>query len=118
MGFNVVVVENDTQLAKSLTSQFHSIHFLRSGEELRERVSKNRPEAVILDMEQSCLSDIRSLRHDFPWLPILCTHRLPDEELWVAALEAGASEFCANDEVQGVLTGILRKANRTRRAVA
>jgi hypothetical protein len=43
---------------------------------------------------------------------------VPDEELWVAALEAGASEFCANDEVQGVLTGILRHADRVRRAVA
>jgi DNA-binding NarL/FixJ family response regulator len=110
MGLDVVVVERDSRVAKSLSSHFHSVHLTRSGEELRERVAKNRPEAVILDMEQSRLADVRSLRQDFPSLPILCTHRVPDEELWVAALDAGASDVCSTEDIQQVLTSVLRNA--------
>jgi DNA-binding NarL/FixJ family response regulator len=119
MGFNVVVVESDSRVTQSLSSsQFHPVHSTRSGDELRERVAKNRPEAVILDMEYSRLTDVRDLRHDFPSLPIVCTHRAPDEELWIAAMEAGASDVCAADDVRDVLTSALRSAPLPRNAVA
>ncbi len=112
MGFSVVVVEHDASVAKSLagelSSHFHSITLTRSGEELRERVARNRPQAVILDMEHSPLTDVRNLRQDFPSLPIVCTHRIPDEKLWIAALEAGATDVCRADDVQNVLTSVLR----------
>jgi|SRR5579872_3276249 len=109
MGFNVVVVESDPMVVKSISSRFHSVYLTRSGEELRERVAKNKPEAVILDMEYSRLTDVQSLRQDFPSLPIVCTHRIPDEELWIAALEAGASDVCRTDDVHTAVTSVLRK---------
>jgi DNA-binding response OmpR family regulator len=122
MGFNVVVIEGDAGVAKALSgrlsSHFRSIHLARSGEELRERVAKNRPEAVILDMEYSRLSDVRNLRNDFPSLAIVCTHRIPDEELWVAALDAGASDVCRTDDVQNVLSTVLRNVAVAKSAVA
>jgi CheY-like chemotaxis protein len=122
MGFNAVVVESDPRVAKtlagSLSSHFHSIHLARSGEELRERVAKNRPEVVILDMEHSRLADLRNLHNDFPSLPIVCTHRIPDEQLWIDALEAGATDVCAVDDVQNVLTSALRSVAAAKAAVA
>jgi len=122
MGFSAIVLESDPMVAQSLagglSSHFHSIHFTRSGEELRERVAKNRPEVVILDMESSRLSDVRNLHHDFPTLPIVCTHRLPDDQLWIAALEAGASDVCASDDVQNVLTSVLRSVAMAKCAAA
>jgi DNA-binding NarL/FixJ family response regulator len=118
MGLNVVVVESDIRVTRSLSSHFHSVQMARSGEELRERVAKSRPGAVILDMEQSRLSDIRNLRHDFPSLPIVCTHRVPDEELWLAALDAGADDVCSTDDVQGVVDSVLRRAGESSHAVA
>jgi DNA-binding response OmpR family regulator len=112
MGFTVVVFESDPKVAQSLagglSSHFHSVQLTRSSDELRERVAKNRPAVVILDMEYSRLTDVRKLRHDFPSLPIVCTHRLPDEELWIAALEAGASDVCRAGDVNNVLTSVLR----------
>jgi DNA-binding response OmpR family regulator len=111
MGFNILVVENDPQVARSLSSLFHAVQLIRSGEELRERIARNRPQAVVLDMEQSRLSDIRNLRHEFPSLPIVCTHRIPDEKLWVAALDAGASDVCSTEDVQNVLASLLRNAS-------
>jgi DNA-binding response OmpR family regulator len=118
MGFNVVVVESDAKVVQSISSFFHSISLAHSGNELRERVAKSRPEAVILDMEQSRLSDVRTLREEFPLLPILCTHRIADEELWVAALEAGASDVCSNDDVQNALASVLRDSPRAKKAAA
>jgi DNA-binding response OmpR family regulator len=122
MGFSIVVVERDAGVAQSLAGalspHFHSIHLTRSGDELRERVAKNRPEAVILDMECSCLNDVRDLRNDFPSLPIVCTHRIPDEELWIAALEAGADDVCRTNDVPNVLTSVLRSVAVAKSAVA
>jgi DNA-binding response OmpR family regulator len=112
MGFSVVVLENDPRLAQSLagelSSHFNSVQVTRSEDELRERIARNRPAAVILDMESSRLTDVRNLRRDFPTLPIVCTHRVPDEELWIAALEAGASDVCPADDVPNVLSSVLR----------
>ncbi len=122
MGFNAVVVESDPRVAKTLagglSSHFHSIHLARSGEDLHERVANNRPEVVILDMEYSRLADLRNLHHDFPSLPIVCTHRIPDEQLWIAALEAGATDVCAVDDVQNVLTSALRGMAAAKAAAA
>jgi DNA-binding response OmpR family regulator len=122
MGVSVVVLETDPGVAKSLagklSSHFHAVHVTRSGDELRERVTKSRPEAVVLDMENSRLTDVSSLRHDFPLLPIVCTHRLPDEELWIAALEAGASDVCQSNDVQNVLTSVLRSVAVAKAATA
>jgi len=112
MGFSVVVLESDPRVAQALadglSSHFHAVHLTRSGEELRERIANNRPEVVILDIEHSRLTDVRSLHDDFPSLAIVCTHRIPDEDLWTAALEAGASDVCPADDVKSVLNSILR----------
>jgi DNA-binding response OmpR family regulator len=112
MGFSVVVLESDPKLAQSLagglSSHFKSVQVTQSEGELRERIARTRPEAVSLDMEFSRLTAVRNLRRDFPTLPIVCTHRLPDEELWIAALEAGASDVCPADDVPNVLSSVLR----------
>jgi DNA-binding NarL/FixJ family response regulator len=112
MGFSVVVLESDPKLAQSLagglSSHFNPIHLTHTRDELRERISGNRPEVVILDMEYSRLTDVRSLHQDFPTLPIVCTYRVPDDEIWIAALEAGASDVCPAGDVKNVLNSALR----------
>lgn len=122
MGFTAVVLESDSRLAQSLAgglaSHFNSVHLTHSGDELRARVAGSRPEVVILDMEYSRLTDVRNLHHDFPSLPIVCTYRVPDEELWVAAMEAGASDVCPADDVQNVLSSALRSVAVARSAAA
>ena len=122
MGLSVIVFESDSRVAQSLagglSSHFHSVQMTRSGAELRERVAKNRPEVVILDIEHSRLTDVRNLHDDFPSLPIVCTHRVPDEELWIAAMEAGASDVCRAGDVQNVLTSALRNVAIAKSAVA
>jgi len=122
MGYSVVVLESDLRVAQSLagklSSHFPAVHLTHSSDELRERVVRNRPEAVVLDIEYSRLADVRNLHQDFPSLPIVCTHRVPDEELWIAALEAGASDVCPADDVQNVLASVLHSVQAAKSAAA
>ena len=116
MGQSVMVLEKDPRLARSLAGGLcphFSVQLIHSREELRDQLATNHPEAVVLNIEYWRLTDVESLRHDFPQLPIVCTHRIPDEEMWKAALEAGASDICPADDVQNVLTSVLRSMAHT-----
>jgi DNA-binding response OmpR family regulator len=118
---SIVVLERDPGVARSLAGGLRphfSVHVTRSREELRANVVRNRPEAVVLNIEYWRLTDVESLHRDFPSLPIVCTHRIPDEEMWMAALEAGASDVCPADDVANVLTSVLRSTALAREAVA
>jgi DNA-binding NtrC family response regulator len=121
MGQSVVVLEKDPKVARSLAGGLRphfSVHVAQSREELRERLAKNHPEAVVLNIEYWRLTDVESLHHDFPEVPIVCTHRIPDEEMWMAALEAGASDVCPSDDVKNVLTSVRRGMALARSAAA
>lgn len=122
MGFSVVVLESDPRVAKSLagklSAHFHVVHMTRSSNELRERVAQSRPEAIVLDIENSRLSDVRNLHNDFPSLPIVCLHRVPDEQMWVDALDAGASDVCGADDAQNVVSSVLHSMNAAKEEMA
>jgi DNA-binding response OmpR family regulator len=120
MTSNVVVLESDRRVAQllagKLASKFLAVHMAHSGDELRARIASNYPEAVLLDMEHSPLADVRNLHHEFPSLPIVCMHRIADESLWIAALEAGASDVCRSDDVQSALASVLQTATHIKPA--
>ncbi len=122
MGSSVVVLESDPKVARSLagslSSHFKSVHLTRSRDELREQIAQSRPEVVIVDMEYTRLTDVRNLHQDFPSVPIVCTYRVPDDERWIAAMEAGASDVCPADDIQNVLTSALRSLALAKTAIA
>jgi DNA-binding response OmpR family regulator len=122
MGYSVIVFESNPTLGQSLagklSSHFQAVHVTRSGEELRERIANSQPQAIVVDMESSRLTDVRNLHQDFPSLPIVCLHRIPDEQLWVEALDAGASDVCQADDAQNILSSVLHSVDYARRAAA
>jgi len=121
MASSIVVLEKDPRVARSLVGGLRphfSVDVTGSREELRDKVLRNHPEAVVLNIEYWRLTDVESLHHDFPKLPIVCTHRIPDEEMWMAALEAGAADVCPSDDVGNVLTSVLRSTALSRSAAA
>jgi len=119
---SVVLLQIDPGIAKSLTasllSSFHSVHAVRSMEELRTNVLKHRAKVVILDMEMVSLPEVERLSHEFPELSVVCTHRLADEEMWTAALSAGASDICPTYDTHSILTAAVRNARRAHSAAA
>ena len=112
MGLSVVVLQKDPAIALSLAgglrSLFHSVHVAGSENELCDLVAQNPPEVAVLDVEGLQFADVEKLHQDFPSLSILCTHRVPDEEMWMAALEAGAVDVCPSYDVEAILASILR----------
>jgi CheY-like chemotaxis protein len=112
MGLSVVVLQKDPAIAQSLAgglrSLFNSVHVSGSHRELRDLVVQHFPDVAVLDVEALQFADVAKLHQDFPSLLILCTHRIPDEELWMAALEAGAVDVCPSYDVEAILASILR----------
>ncbi|HEY3972635.1 MAG TPA: hypothetical protein VGM18_06500 [Candidatus Sulfotelmatobacter sp.] len=108
-------------MARSLAGglgPYFSVHLTRRREELRDDLNRTRPEAVVLNIDEWRLADVESLHRDFPALPIVCTHRIPDDELWMAALAAGASDVCPADDVENVLTSVRRTLAHSGTALA
>jgi DNA-binding response OmpR family regulator len=122
MAQSLVVLERDPKVAQylawGLRPHFQTIHFVESRDELREKLSRDDPKALVLDIEFEQLADVKNLRRDFPKLPIVCTHRIPDEEMWTAALDAGASDVCPANDVENVLTSVLRSMALSQGAAA
>jgi len=121
MAQSVVVLEHNPGVARSLAGGLRShfsVHVTRSREELRDDVVRTQPQAVVLNLEHWLLADVESLHRDFPALPIVCTHRVPDEDMWMAALAAGASDVCPADDVTDVLTSVLRNTALARGVAA
>ncbi len=109
---NVVLLQSDSRIAQSLiaslSSSFHSVHSVRSVDELLWSVAKHRASVVILDMEMASLLDVERLAQEFPEVCVVCTHRLADEEMWTAALKAGAADVCPSHDTLGILSAALR----------
>lgn len=121
MAHSVVLLEKDPRVARSLAGGLHphfSVLVTGSHEELRDKLARHQAEAVVLNIEYWRLTDVESLHQDFPQLPIVCTHRVPDEEMWMAALSAGAADVCPSDDVDNVLTSVLRSTSLSRSAAA
>jgi DNA-binding NtrC family response regulator len=118
----VVLLQGDAAIAQSLVSalsqSFSSVKQVRSVGELRNRIAKNRAEVAILDIEATPLSEVEHLAHDFPGACIVCTHRVADEEMWAAGLQAGAADVCRANDITGIVRAALVNVGRQRSAAA
>ena len=57
------------------------------------------------------LSEVARLCHDFPAISIVCNHRLADEEMWAATLNAGAADCCPSHDTRDIVRAALRHAH-------
>lgn len=119
---NVVIANSDPTrsalLAKGLREYANQVVITNSSAELQNAISKNRADVVIADLETMAIENIRQLRSDFGNLNVVCTHRVPDEEMWASSLEAGASDCCASSDVDDVVRAALQRPYKVRRQAA
>jgi DNA-binding response OmpR family regulator len=113
---SILIAEADGKiselLATNLRTHFRDIRVVRGLSELREKLTQNEePYAVIVDLELVNFQELHEICGRYRKAPVICTHRLADEEMWVAALAAGAVDCCAPNDI----AGILRAACGTRR---
>jgi DNA-binding NtrC family response regulator len=107
---SIVIAEHDPAIAHALASSldrhFRSVRLARSLEELKSAIPRHRIDAVVADLETVALNDITEISRDLH-LPVICTHRVPDEAMWTAALNAGALDVCSNEP--GAVVAAVRK---------
>ena len=58
---------------------------------------------AVLDIEMIGLKDVQNLCTLFGDLVIVCTHRSPDNRMWMSAFNAGAVEFCHPLDLRTIL---------------
>ena len=119
---NVVLLQNDSRVAQSIVSAlantFSSVRQVQSLVELRASIAKHRAGIAILDMEAASISDLELLSREFPQACIVCTHRLADDDMWAAALNAGAADVCPPSDTGCILRAALRNGSATHSAAA
>jgi len=119
---SVALLQSDAKnirlLASSLCHHFPAIYTAWSIADLREKIVKHRAQLVIVDMEMASLSDVHLLHRDFTNVSIVCTHRLADDEMWTAALNAGASDVCPSFDTRGIVTAAIQSTALTDSAAA
>lgn len=119
---NVVLLQSDSRAAQSLVSAlantFGSVHQVQSLGELRTSIAKHRARIAILDMEAASISDVQHLSHEFPKACIVCTHRLADEDMWTAAVNAGAVDVYPPSDTRGILRTALQNVSMAQHATA
>jgi DNA-binding NtrC family response regulator len=108
---NVILLQSDSGVAQSLVSALASssasVRQVESLGELRNIIEKHVSGIAILDMESASISDVEHLSRDFPKARIVCTHRLADEDMWTAALNAGAADVCPPTDTRGIVRAAL-----------
>jgi len=106
-----------TKLAASLAPHLSGISIGTSFEETRAAIARNRAGGAVVDLETCDLGQVQQLCREFPGTNIVCTHRLADEQMWVAALSAGAVDCCYDGDVASILKAVghaaALKAKRT-----
>ena len=103
----IVIAQNDPKIAMQLTNDLHA-HFARvavarNAAELRTMLQRHEARVAVLDLELLNLEDVRELADMFDDLTIVCTHRSPDEKMWMKVMDAGAIEFCHPLDIHTIL---------------
>jgi DNA-binding response OmpR family regulator len=110
----IVVYQRDSRLAQALAStlsqHYHAVYVATSVEELRVDIARHRGDVAVIDIEESCLAEVERLHREFPQVSIVCTHRVADEEMWAAALNAGASDMCPAFDTKAIVLSAERSA--------
>jgi DNA-binding NtrC family response regulator len=104
---DVVLLQGDAKVAESLAAAlshvFGSVQQARTLREFRSLVARQQTGVAILDIEAASLAEVQRLTQEFPHSCIVCTHRLADEGMWIAALQAGALDVCASSDIPGII---------------
>jgi|ERR1041385_649232 DNA-binding NarL/FixJ family response regulator len=119
---SILLLQSDPQVAQTLTASlansFHRVHVAGSVEELRHSAAKDRPYAIIVDLETASLEDVESLKQEFQGIRVICNHRVADEEMWTRTLNAGVDDFCHSSDTRAIIMAAIPRPVTMRTAAA
>lgn len=118
---SVIVAQKSPLAANEIASRFRvrvrHVALAHSGGELRAELKRG-ADAVVLDLELVSPVELRALCEELHSIPVVATHRSPDEEMWMTCLDAGAVDCCHCKDVDGMLRAIANNVRLARHAHA
>ena len=119
---NLVVLQSDADIERllvaALTDHAKQVHATRCMAQLRHEVTQTRARIVVLDMEAVSIAEIEEFVRDFPFVTLVCNHRLADDDVWKAAMNAGAEDCYASRDTRGILNAVGVSTRRSLQAAA
>ena len=110
----ILIAQNDrfiaNRVAHGLAAHFPRVAVVENVADPSTVKQFHRARVAVLDLELFTVDSVKAIALQFCNLIIVCTHRSPDEQMWIAALNAGAVEVCHPSDIQS----ILRAARRIR----
>ncbi len=58
---------------------------------------------AVLDLDLVQVEEVRRLAGTCRNLTIVSTHRSPNDRMWIAALDAGAAEYCHPNDIRSIV---------------
>jgi DNA-binding NarL/FixJ family response regulator len=114
---NVVIAQEDCicaeHLAIALYPHFRNVSIARNVEELRRNTARNRVALAVIDLELITLEELTAFCEEFPNVAVVCTHRVPDEKMWMQILNAGAIDCCHTLDVRVIVEAARDKVRMT-----
>lgn len=118
---DVIVAQSDCLVAEHLAAKLHAyfqnVSVARDLDEIKHIIRRQGAEVVVLDLDLADMHAVRQLTLEFHAIGFVCTHRVPDEEMWRDTLQAGAVDCCANNDVHEIVRAT-RAAKRAMPAAA
>ena len=118
----VFIAQADAKLGREFAAKlqvhFRDIQVLKALPALRNTLAQTKPYALIVDLEMIGFDELREICRSCPQTIVISTHRLADDEMWVASLAAGAADCCAATDYLGVIRAIVQRRSITWAAAA
>ncbi|HWR37113.1 MAG TPA: hypothetical protein VN622_14715 [Clostridia bacterium] len=115
--FSIVVAQSDCVAAEHLAATLHRYFRLvavaRDIDEMRRSILHHRAHVAIIDLELVDFPELREICHEFDQVAVVCTHRVPDEQMWTESLASGAADCCEINDVKGIVTAASRSAGES-----
>ena len=81
-----------TSLAELLRQHRCNVQRAEDPQQLAGVIARYRADAAIADLELVSLDEVNRLHNAFANVNFVCTHRVPDEQMWADSLSAGATD--------------------------
>lgn len=111
---NVVIAQEDCvraeHLAVALHPHFRNVSIARDAQELRSSTLRNRAMLTVVDLELINMEELKAFCKEFPQVAVVCTHRVPDEKMWMETLNAGAIDCCHTLDIRVIVEAAHRNA--------
>ena len=95
------------QLASVLSRDFPNLRAADCVEDAQMAILQQRPDMVLADLEVMGPQELFHITHQYA-LPVLCLHRVPDDELWTTAMDFGAFDLCCATDCKSIVMAIRR----------